>query len=157
MYLCSSLTTQYFGSTNERQTQAAFYFNMPKLPAANTLCPLIVLNYYLLKPIFYPGCRGPRPAFLVGHKPWILYLGSVTVSLSYSFQAGTFSSRAMAILFLPQVLCQPRNHKVPLLSPCSTISPWQLYLPVRTSWGQGLSASHTEMWEFFCNLGTQLT
>jgi hypothetical protein len=99
-------------------------FNMwalPNLPAANTLFSLIFPNYYLLKPIFYPGHHGPRPPTLLGHDPQLFHLGSVSVSLSYTSQTKNFSSSlAIVILFFAFILC-PGTSKSHLCLPAQPL------------------------------------
>lgn len=41
----------------------------PNFYGVSTLSHPIILNYYLLKPIFHPGHPRPRPAALLGHDP----------------------------------------------------------------------------------------
>jgi hypothetical protein len=71
---------------------------LPNLYVANTLSPLIVLNYYLLRPIFHPCCLDPglQPSWTTTPDSSML-----AVSQSCTSQTWTFSFPGMAVLNPP--------------------------------------------------------
>ena len=114
----------------------------------------ILLNYYLLKSIFHlyylRTNRGRRDLGL-------LLPGSfmIVCFLSRSSQAWFSCFPSMDNSKTPSSCAPlPRKSKVLPPSPHVVIGwgvNWQIYLPIRTSWGQGLSAFHTQTCEFSCD------
>ena len=128
-----------------------------KLPCSSHILPSNILEL-LLKRIFHLGCPGPRPSTLSGWIPkhlhrlcllWSMYDVSQTWSLLLSQHGGSPSCSFLSPL--------PRNPKILSLSPCPVNGHRQLYLPIKTNWGQGPSVSYMQTWGFLCNLGDQLT
>jgi hypothetical protein len=69
---------------------------------ASTFPPLIFQTYYLLKPIFYPGCPRLRPAALLGHNPPTLTCWqSLCLSVQHFSGLDPSPSPAWYLLLLP--------------------------------------------------------
>ena len=122
--------------------------------------PLILPTYYLLKSMFHHYCSGPRPVGPLCSIPpaptwpislWLQHLSGL-VSLFFPKHGGY-----PLLLYLGPLL---RNSKVPPLSSCPTIDCQQLYLPIKSNWGQGshsLLCVNTRILEFSCNFGDHNT
>lgn len=92
---------------------------------------LILLSYYSLDPVGEGGSWGALSQLL---HDWCA-LFSAAQSL------GLIPFLAWCLSLLPLTPLSP-NPKVPPLSHCPAIGLQQLYLPVRTNWGRGPSASY---------------
>lgn len=106
-----------------------------------THSPLTFLSYYLLKPIFHLGCPRPRSAALSGWIFWHLRDGYVICPAS--LRLGLYSFPSMVALFLPDPSAVPCPEILKsCLSHCPAIGCGQLYLPIKSNWRQGASASY---------------
>lgn len=122
-------------------------WTLPNLLTANLLSPLIFLNYYLLKTYFPSWLHRPRPAALVGHDPGLLHLSNVSVPVLRSSGQDLLLLRAGPSppwqWWSPFSHPFPRNLKGLSLSSCPAVGCLQLYSPIRISWRQRLSMSHS--------------
>ena len=121
------------------------------LHAASMLSFSLFLNYYLLKPIFYPDCPEPRPTALLGHDPQLLHVGCLCPILFrlalLSYHGGSnssFLSWFPCLQILKSRLCSLPSHWLP-----ATLFTNQNQLEVGT-----LSVLHADSRAI---LGTQLT
>ena len=111
---------------------------LPNFHIANT-SPLILPNYCLLKSI---SCLcNPRPNWgrgrgVVARAALLRLLHDCMLSLlklsSLVLQGASRHGHGHTASSLVPL---PWNPKVPPLSPCPAIGHWQLYSPIRTSWG----------------------
>lgn len=113
--------------------------------------PLILLNYHLLKFIFLLCCPGPMGGALFPSSYVIATVSSAALKpASYSFPG-------MAILPLTLSPCLKILHAASGSLPSDR--PPEI-LPIRTSWGQGPSASHTgdsrATWKFIMQALNQI-
>lgn len=127
-----------------KHTLRALFLICPK-QLNNWAFPNLPANIPELSPtkVYSLSINCPRPS--QGSGPWDTSLILTWLVLSSAaFMPSSYSFSGMVIL-----KTSPTCTSLPLF-PCPVISCRQLYLPIRTRSGQGLSAFHMQIFEFSC-------
>lgn len=119
---------------------------LPNLHMVSTLSPPVFLNYYLLESIFHLGCPWPRPVALLGHDPWLLHIGCLSL-LHFSGLIFLLSPAWWFSSFPQSPFLQTLN---PSVSLPSHWLPATFFLLIKANWGDRPSASY--IWSFICGI-----